>query len=143
VSRDKEGGAEEEQTYVIDGADSPCESDKGEGGVDVEGKLSSIANRARDKGNEAINTSDLVEHLRTSVSRAGRIGHVGLWGPHCKENNKSDTGLEIEKTKHRSERPRPEMLLKSKLHGEHIKRSGKENGLRGCDGHTADRPAPR
>lgn len=27
---------------LIDGADSPCETDKSEGGVDVEGKLSSV-----------------------------------------------------------------------------------------------------
>jgi hypothetical protein len=85
--------------------------------------LSSIANCTRDEGYEAVNTSDLVEHLRTSVSRAGGIGVVG---PHCKENNKSGTGLEVEKTKHRSKRPRPEMLLKSKLHGENMKRSGRK-----------------
>ena len=39
---------------------------------------------------------------------------------HGKENNNSGTGLEIEKTKHRSERPRPELVFKSKFHGEHM-----------------------
>jgi len=116
VSWDKEKESDE-VANVIDSADSPRESYKGEGGVDVEGKLSSVATCARDEGNEAINTSDLVEHLRTSVSGAGRIGVVGS---HSKENNESGTGLEIEKTKQGRKRPRPELLLKSKLHGEHM-----------------------
>lgn len=48
---------------LIDGADTPCKTDKCEGGVDVEGKLSSISTCAREKGDEAVNTSDLVENL--------------------------------------------------------------------------------
>jgi len=62
---------------LIDGADSPCETDKGEGGVDVEGKLSSVSTCAREKGDEAVNTSDLVENLRKGVSRAGIYGGCG------------------------------------------------------------------
>jgi hypothetical protein len=62
---------------LIDGADSPCKTDQGEGGVDVEGKLSSISTCTREEGNKAVNTSDLVENLRKGVSRAGIIG--GLW----------------------------------------------------------------
>lgn len=54
--------------YLIDGADSPCETDKCEGGVDVEGELSSISTCAREKGDEAVNTSDLVEHLRKALA---------------------------------------------------------------------------
>ena len=90
---------------MIDGADSPCKTDQGEGGVDVEGKLSSISTCTREKRNKAVNTSDLVENLRKGVSRAGIIG--GVVGSHCKEDDKNDSGLEIEKTKHGSERPRP------------------------------------
>lgn len=116
MSREK-GREKDGVANVINGANSPCESDKGKGGVDIEGKLSSVAARTREKGDEAVNTSDLVEHLRTSVSRAGRIGVVGS---HGKENNNSGTRLEIEKTKHRSERPRPELVFKSKFHGEHM-----------------------
>jgi len=52
---------------LIDGADSPCETDKSEGGVNVEGKLSSISTCAREKRDKAVNTSDLVEHLRKGV----------------------------------------------------------------------------
>lgn len=79
--------------------------------------MSSVAACAGEKGNEAVNSSDLVEHLRTSVSRAGRTGAVGS---HRKEDNQSGASLEIEKTKHRSKRPRPELLLKSKFHGGHM-----------------------
>jgi len=72
VERESDGVAN-----LIDCADSPCETDKGEGRVDVEGKLSSVSTGAREQGNEAVNTSDLVEHLRKDVSRAGMIGW--LW----------------------------------------------------------------
>lgn len=85
---------------LIDGADSPCETDKGEGRVDVEGKLSSVPTCAREKGDEAVNTSDLVEH--------------------CKEDDENDASLEIEKTKHGSERPRPELMFKGEFHEEHM-----------------------
>ena len=70
----KKGRETDGVANLIDGANSPCERDKGKGGVDIEGKLSSVAACTREKGNEAVNTSDLVEHLRTSVSGAGRIG---------------------------------------------------------------------
>lgn len=59
---------------LIDRADPPCKTDKGEGRVDVEGKLSSVSTCAREKGNKAVNTSGLVQHLRKGVSRAGVIG---------------------------------------------------------------------
>jgi hypothetical protein len=88
------------RVFLVDGADSPREADKGEGRVDVEGELSSVAACAGEKGNEAVNSSDLVEHR--------------------KEDNQSGASLEIEKTKHRSKRPRPELLLKSKFHGGHM-----------------------
>lgn len=79
--------------HLLDGAEAPREGDKSDGGVDIKGKLSSVAACACEKGNKAVNTSDLVEHLRTSVSGAGRIGVVGSY---CKENDNSGTSLEIE-----------------------------------------------
>lgn len=116
MSRSKEKGSDD-VAHLIDGADSPRETDKGEGGVDVEGKLSSVSACASEKGNKAVNASDLVEHLRTGVSRAGRTGAMGS---HRKEDNKGGASLEIEKTKHGSKRPGPELLLKSKFHGGHM-----------------------
>jgi hypothetical protein len=116
VSKDKKKGSDV-VAYLIDGTDPPRETDKGEGGVDVERKLGGVSACAREKGDEAVNASDLVEHLRTGVSRAGEIGAVGS---HRKEDNKSGTSLEIEKTKHGSKRTGPELLLKSKFHGGHM-----------------------
>ena len=104
--------------HLIDGADSPCKTDKGESGVDVEGKLSGVSTCTREKGNEAVNTSDLVEHLRERVSRAGYNG--GVAGSHSKEDDKNDASLEIEKTKHGSERSRPELVFKSEFHESHM-----------------------
>ena len=45
---------------------------------------------------------------------------MGVVGSHCKKDDKNDAGLEIEKTKHRSERPRPELMFKSEFHEEHM-----------------------
>jgi len=47
---------------VIDGTNSPRESDKGEHGVDVKGKLSSVATCTCEEGYKAVYASDLVEH---------------------------------------------------------------------------------
>ena len=78
----EEKAEENVATNVIHGADSPRESDKGEGGVDVEGKLGSVAACSREQGNEAVNTSDLVEHLMaTKYQRWGRGGRVAESAP--------------------------------------------------------------
>jgi hypothetical protein len=70
--RAEEWRTDELGTNVIDGADTPRESDKGEGRVNVQGELSSVATCSGEQGNEAVNTSDLVEHLITNVN--GREG---------------------------------------------------------------------
>jgi hypothetical protein len=48
---------------IVDGTNSPCESDKGKYGVDVEGELSSIAACTCEEGYEAVYAGDLVEYL--------------------------------------------------------------------------------
>jgi hypothetical protein len=60
-------------TNVIDGADTPRESDEGEGRVYIQGELSSVATCSGEQGNEAVNTSDLVENLITYVNGRERL----------------------------------------------------------------------
>jgi hypothetical protein len=79
--------------------------------------LSSVAACTCEQGYEAVNSSDLVEHLIGGVLVSqGGIGLRVEWETDGKKNNKSNACLEIEETEHRAKRPWPEFLLKSKFH---------------------------
>jgi hypothetical protein len=41
-------------------------------------------------------------------------------GSHSKKDDESDASFEIEKTKHGSKRPWPELVFKSEFHEEHM-----------------------
>jgi len=62
--------------------------------------LSGVAACSCEQGDEAVDTSDLIEHLITDISGGGRKKSRGYGVPHRKKNNEGDASLEIEKTKH-------------------------------------------